>query len=252
MVSWTELTGWWLREVSDDPAYEHVVTPLLLDVLRPEPQGRYVDLGCGEGRVMRMLSEIVNVVVGIDINPELVRRAPTSVAADILNMPFRSDAFSGAYSVLTLEHLEDHVSFFHESARVVEPGGILAIVINHPIWTAPDSTPISDSDGEVLWRPGRYFSNDSSSIPAGESEVTFHHRSIADLMNAAATAGWSLERMIERPHHELVDQHGIPRLLACRWRLVGEKEHRRPLTSGVPILESHNELASLQGRNNDV
>lgn len=219
--SWYELTEWWLSEVSDDPAYEDVVTPLLVDVLRPEPGARYVDLGCGEGRVIRVLSEIVGGVVGIDINPELVRRAPKSVTGDVLKTPFRSDAFNGAYSVLTLEHLDDYVSFFGEAARVVEPTGTLALVINHPFWTAPESTPISDSDGEVLWRPGRYFSNDSSSIPAGAGEVCFYHRSLADLFNAAAMAGWSLERMVERPHHELVDQEGIPRLLACRWRLVG-------------------------------
>ena len=39
------------------------------------------------------------------------------------------------------------------------------------------------------------------------------------LLNGAADAGWSLEQMIERPHHEFYDQIGIPRLLACRWGL---------------------------------
>jgi hypothetical protein len=41
------------------------------------------------------------------------------------------------------------------------------------------------------------------------------------LLISAADVGWSLERMIEQPHHEYQDQIGILRLLACRWRLIG-------------------------------
>ncbi len=91
---------------------------------------------------------------------------------------------------------------------------------NHPVWTAPDSSPITDTDGEILWRPGEYFSNGTTEVTAGERIVTFYHRSISVLLNAAADAGWPLEQMIERPHHEFEDQVDIPRLLACRWRLL--------------------------------
>jgi len=159
-------------------------------------------------------------VVGLDINLVLIREAGRGIVADMLMSPIRSDAFDGAYSALTLEHVSDHQAFFLEAARVVKPRGVLAVAINHPVWTAPNSTPISDSEGEVLWRPGDYFSTGSSEVPAGESTVTFHHRSMANLLNAAADCGWSLERMCEQPHHEYEDQAGIPRLLACRWRLL--------------------------------
>jgi SAM-dependent methyltransferase len=143
------------------------------------------------------------------------------MVAEVLAVPTRDDIYDGVYSVLTLEHVSDHRAVFAETARVTKPGGVFAIVINHPVWTAPDSTPISDADGEVLWRPGGYFTGGSSQVPAGDSTVTFHHRSMADLLNAAADAGWHLEHMIEQPHHEYEDQVGIPRLLACRWRLLG-------------------------------
>ena len=45
-----ELSEWWLAEIEEDPAYATVVTPMLLDVVRPEPGRTYLDLGCGEGR----------------------------------------------------------------------------------------------------------------------------------------------------------------------------------------------------------
>lgn len=218
-MSWSGLFEWWVGEIAEDPAYEEVVTPLLLEVLQPEPNGRYLDVGCGEGRVMRTVVSRGAFAVGLDLSYELVERAGSGVVADLVTMPLRDSSFDGVYSVLTLEHVEDHVTFFSEAARVTRPGGVLALVINHPTWTAPGSTPISDSDGEVLWRPGDYFSKGSSQVPAGESAVTFHHRSMAVLLNAAADAGWGLEQLMEQPHHEFKDQAGIPRLLACRWSL---------------------------------
>ena len=218
-MSWSGLFEWWVAEIAEDPAYEEVVTPLLLDVLQPQPDGRYLDAGCGEGRVMRTVVSRGASVVGLDLSYELVERAGSGVVADLVAMPLRDRSFDGVYSVLTLEHVEDHGTFFSEAARVTKPGGVLALVINHPTWTAPGSTPISDSDGEVLWRPGDYFSKGSSQVPAADSAVTFHHRSMATLLNAAAEAGWHLEQAIEQPHHEFEDQAGIPRLLACRWRL---------------------------------
>ena len=39
-------------------------------------------------------------------------------------------------------------------------------------------------------------------------------------LNAAADAGWALQRLIELPHHEYEDQVGIPRLMASRWSLL--------------------------------
>jgi ubiquinone/menaquinone biosynthesis C-methylase UbiE len=217
-VSWSDLTEWWLEEVTGDPAYEEIVTPLLLDVLDPAPGRRYLDVGCGEGRVMRRLSAMGANVHGVDINPDLAQRAG-GIVGDMLALPFGDGEYDGVYTVLTLEHVEDDHAFFREAARVTRPGGVLALVMNHPVWTAPESTPISDSDGEILWRPGEYFSRGVSELAAGEETVSFHHRSMSDLLNAASDAGWALEHMVEQPHHELEDQAGIPRLLACRWRL---------------------------------
>ena len=223
-MTWSELSEWWLAEIEEDRAYETVVTPMLLDVVRPEPGSTYLDLGCGEGRVMRAVTESGAVAHGVDLTLALARRAAVSGPVVVGRLPdlgfLRDDSYDGAFCVLALEHIEDEGRLFTEAARAVRPGGVLALVINHPYRTAPGATPISDFDGETLWRPGDYFSSGTTLEPAGEMHVLFHHRNTATILESAAAVGWSLERFVEAPHHELVDQVGIPRLLACRWRLL--------------------------------
>lgn len=209
---------WWRREVDQDRAYRDVVTPLLMEVLRPRRGSTYLDLGCGEGRVMRDVERAGGVAFGIDINSDLVVDLSRVVVARLPVLPFQVGSFDGVYCVLTLEHIEDHHTLFAEAVRVVRAGGAMALVMNHPMWTAPGSTPITDEDGEILWRPGDYFEADVTSLAAGGTEVAFYHRPLSELIDAAAGCGWNLERLVEQPHHDLTDQSGIPRLLACRWR----------------------------------
>ena len=221
-MSWSDLGDWWVSEVTDDPAYEAVVTPMLLEILDPVSELTYLDLGCGEGRVMRSVSGRGAEVHGVELNPHLARRAARTAFTMIGELPdlgfINDDSYDGAYCVLVFEHIEDHRRLFHEVARVVRTGGRFAVVMNHPVWTAPGSTPVTDHDGETLWRPGAYFATGTTDEPAGGQRVVFHHRTMAELVNAAGGAGWALEEMIEAPHHDDLTQPGIPRLLACRWR----------------------------------
>lgn len=224
-MSWSQLGEWWKAELASDAAYGEVVTPLLLEALQPQPGSVYLDLGCGDGRVMVPVSAAGASPIGVELVPDLARLASAKAPTVIDRLPelnsIRSHSVDGAYSVLVLEHLSETAPFFAGVARVVRPGGVFGLVINHPAWTAPGSTPITDDDGETLWRPGEYFEpGGSSEERAGDRTVTFYHRTIAELLNDAAAAGWSLERMIEKPHYELEDQSGIPRLMACRWQLL--------------------------------
>lgn len=220
-MAWSRLSEWWRQELASDPAYDEVVTPLLLEIVEPRAGNLYLDIGCGEGRVMRTLSGMGIDVIGIELSVELAARAGSGVVvAGVPPLPLQDDSADGCYLVLVLEHLADHRRLFAETRRVVRPGGTMAVVMNHPVWTAPGSTPITDADDEILWRPGDYFSGGVSEFSAGDLTIWFHHRTTATLLSAAADQGWSLEQMSERPHHDLPGQEGIPRLLACRWRLL--------------------------------
>ena len=221
-MSWDGPTArWWQGEVAGDAAYTRDVDPLLDELLGSLGDDAILDLGCGDGRLLASHG-----AVGVDSSLDLVRHAAESgpaVVGDVRQLPFASSSWAAAYAVLVLEHIEDPSPFFVEVARVVAPGGLLAVVINHPVYTAPRSGPFVDpADDEVLWRWGKYLDRGASTEPAGSGTVVFHHRPLGNLLTSAAAAGWKLERMIERSLEPAGDpllaaQSYLPRLLGARW-----------------------------------
>ncbi len=227
--NWDDIAAWWRAESAQDPSYPNDVVPLL-DLLIEPTSGPLIDLGCGDGSLMRSHG---GSVVGVDLSLDLARVARSTAPVVVAELPdlgfLRTDSFDGAVSVYLLDLIEDHDGFFASVARVCRPSATLAVVINHPVFTAPGSAPLLDEDGEVLWRWGDYLSLGSSMEPAGHREIRYHHRPLGTLLTSAAGHGWRLELMDERPLSEetirslpgYAGQQSIPRLLGMRWRLDG-------------------------------
>jgi SAM-dependent methyltransferase len=202
---------------------------MLLHLLDPRPGAVYLDLGCGEGRLMGLIVSSGARAIGCDLSVSLLRQARRHgpvVRAVLPTLSWvRRGSVDGALIGLVLEHLEDEIRFFAEVSGAVRSGGTMALVINHPIWTAPLSSPFEDASGEVMWRPGTYFGRGHSDEPAGRRKVRFYHRTMADLLNAAADAGWHLDRIEERGISrsqmertpEYAGQEHIPRVMGARW-----------------------------------
>jgi SAM-dependent methyltransferase len=229
---WNDLAAWWADEVEEDPAYPLDVHPIVLGLM-PRSNGVVMDLGCGEGQGMRLIG---GTVFGCDISIDLLHRTNgkgTVVQTELPDLRWlREDSLDTAFSVYVFDLIEDHVGFFAETARVVKPGGALVIVINHPAFTSPDSSPMLDIDDEILWRWGSYFVEGSSMEPAGDGFVEFFHKPMDILLTSAAASGWSLDAMIERglsdetvarlPGYE--GQQHIPRLLGVRWTRTVDRD----------------------------
>lgn len=86
-----------------------------------------IDLGAGTGLVARLSGAPL---VQLDASrPMLTRAAGTRVQGDLYRLPFRDDAFAAGISVTALIHFDDPAPALREIARVVRPGGPVALSV---------------------------------------------------------------------------------------------------------------------------
>lgn len=92
---------------------------------------RVLEVGCGTGLIMMRLCGLASEVVGVDLSRGMLGKALGRhllvVQADALRLPFRDGAFDVAVSFKVLPHIRDIRAAVAEMARVVRPGGHLAL-----------------------------------------------------------------------------------------------------------------------------
>jgi demethylmenaquinone methyltransferase/2-methoxy-6-polyprenyl-1,4-benzoquinol methylase len=92
-----------------------------------------LDLGVGTGELASQLAPGVR-AVGVDVSAEMLRRARgrrrhlSLVQASAFRLPFADGGFDAAVSGFVLRNLDDLPGAFGELARVVRPGGRIALV----------------------------------------------------------------------------------------------------------------------------
>jgi len=90
-----------------------------------------VDLACGTGDLCRELERHGVVAIGLDLSMGMLNAARTTsplLHADILQMPLPDSYVDGATCGFALRNLVDLPSFFAELARVIRPGGRIALL----------------------------------------------------------------------------------------------------------------------------
>jgi ubiquinone/menaquinone biosynthesis C-methylase UbiE len=131
---------WDSRFPDDGPAYAAAVDDLGL-----REGDRVLDAGCGTGRALRPLRAAVGpsgVVVGADLTPAMLEAAVRAgrdrdgqlVLADVTALPLRSESLAAVFGAGLIAHLPRPAENLRELARVVRPGGTLALF--HPIGRA--------------------------------------------------------------------------------------------------------------------
>ncbi len=131
---------WDARFPDDGPAYAAAVADLAL-----REGDRVLDAGCGTGRALPPLRAAVGpsgVVVGADLTPAMLEAAVRAgrdrdgrlLLADVAALPLRSESLDAVFAAGLIAHLPDPDRNLRELARVVRPGGTLALF--HPIGRA--------------------------------------------------------------------------------------------------------------------
>ncbi|MFE0037238.1 class I SAM-dependent methyltransferase [Streptomyces sp. NPDC059015] len=136
----TRAADWDVRFPDDGPAF--VVGVAALDLA---PGDAVLDAGCGTGRALPVLREAVGpagTVVGADLTFQMLQAAVGAgrdrdaalVQADAARLPLRTASIDAVFASGLVAHLPNPADDLRELARVVRPGGRLALF--HPIGRA--------------------------------------------------------------------------------------------------------------------
>lgn len=104
-------------------------------IRRRTPEGVAVDLGCGTGRITRLLAGPTRRVVAVDRSRGMLEQARDAVPADDVVLvrgdarvlPLRDGAVDAVVCSGVLHHLPHWRDAVREAARVLRPGGVLIV-----------------------------------------------------------------------------------------------------------------------------
>ncbi|MFF4407212.1 SAM-dependent methyltransferase [Streptomyces sp. NPDC001262] len=134
--------GYW-NGPEDDSTFEQAsdrLSDILIDKLGPGPDDRVLDVGCGVGTPgVRLATRTGAELVGISISARDVELANARAQqegcadrarfqhADALKMPFDDDSFDHVLALESIVHMPDRVQVLQQIARVLRPGGSVAL-----------------------------------------------------------------------------------------------------------------------------
>ncbi len=168
--------GYW-EDQNDRRSFQEAtarLTELMMTRLDPAPGQRILDIGCGIGQPAFTLAEAFDVeILGVTVSPRQIERANATARerkmddrvrferADAQKLPYKDASFDGAWLFESLIHMPDKARALRETARVLRPGGRLAVADMfhepgndwsgiHPLVTAIELdayTPLLEAEG---------------------------------------------------------------------------------------------------------
>lgn len=209
-TSYDAIAEWYAANVQEGGAGAWAFPSLL--ALLGEIRGQQIcDLGCGEGRIARLLAQCNAQVVGVDRSAALINTAQRLEAAHPLGIHYQEDdaqslttipdaTFDGVVCGLALMDIPDLEATLRAVWRVLKPSGWFAFLITHPCFAAPHAHWLSQADGAGVWVIEQYFNEGFYRTAEGghlAKTVGAHHRMLSTYLNRLITAGFTITKLVE-------------------------------------------------------
>lgn len=217
-TSWEQSAQWYDRIIGEQGSelYQQVVIPGAMALLVPKAGEVILDLGCGQGVFSRALTQEGARVTGVDASPTLIKRAKTYPAPAPIRYVARDAAqirdlgrFDAISAILCIQNMAHLGEVCQAAAAVLNPGGRMLWVLNHPCFRIPRQTSWGfDEEQMVQYRRLDAYASPQR-IPivmhpgrTDSETTTSFHLSLADLLGKGFSSGLLLAGLQEWTSHK--------------------------------------------------
>lgn len=203
LTTWDTGANDYLAVASDNDEFkEFVDDPAFMDLLGDVTGKRILDIGCGDGTLVKKLRAKGATVTGIDGSPQMIASAEAkdpdgdyqvaSVMDDAL--PFDNHTFDIVTAKMMLMNVGSLKTVATNVRRILKPDGLFAVDVVHPFRPLLKSMTETEGRYKAL---ADYFHEVRGDIEFGGKEFVFYYRPVSQYVNEITAAGFTLLRMEE-------------------------------------------------------
>lgn len=228
-VGWDSSAQAWLDRVEKDANRVGMLDQLMLELCGEVERRRVLDVGAGDGRFSRMLTQRGAFAIPLDPTLALLRsssRTPRPLLARAEDLPIATGSQDLVVSYLSLIDIADFRRAIREMSRVLVANGRLVIAnLNSFMTTFPSAWHEDEEGNPVHVKVDEYLTERAHVVSWCGITVENWHRPMADYLQALLGAGLRLESFQEvRPTAEalaafpqLASQLRVPYFHVMSW-----------------------------------
>ena len=201
-TQWTEAAQDWIA--ADQAVRTGMLDTWMLDSLGDVGGKSAIDIGCGEGKFSRLLSQLGATVTGVDLTETFIERARSLSNEEIYLLGnaeilhgIESNTYDIAISYIVLVDLQDYRSAINAAYRVLRPGGRFVVCNIHPMRSCAEGGWIKQGDAKLFYPVDNYTDEGPREFSMLGKTFVNLHRTLSSHINTFLNAGFTLRRLHE-------------------------------------------------------
>ena len=201
-TQWAESAQDWID--TDQAVRTGMLDRWMLNSLGDVSGKSVIDIGCGEGRFSRLLSQLGASVTGVDLTEAFIERARSMGTGETYLLEnaeslqaIESNTYDIAVSYIVLVDLLDYRSAIQAAFRVLRPCGRFVVCNIHPMRSPNPGGWIKQGDTKLFYPVDNYTDEGAREFTWFDRTFVNMHRTLSSYIAAFREAGFTLYALHE-------------------------------------------------------